>query len=91
MNHVVTTHFTEVIVAISGNDLCDVIWNAVRLLKLIGLHVVVVVADGISNNRKFFKLNKVQEQMKGGVVFKVKNIYDPTRYVLQIDALVYNY
>jgi hypothetical protein len=66
---------------ISGSELYDVIWNAIRRLKEIGLEVILIVADGICNNRKFFKQHQAADCMKEGVVYRVKNIYDPTKYI----------
>jgi hypothetical protein len=53
----------------------------VRRLKEIGLEVVLVVADGVSNNRKFFKLHHDTDCFKDGVLYKTKNIYNPCKYV----------
>ena len=44
-----------------------VVWTAVRRLKAIGLEVVLVVADGISNNRRFFKLHRNSEGTRNGI------------------------
>uniref|UniRef100_A0A1X7TZ77 Uncharacterized protein n=2 Tax=Amphimedon queenslandica TaxID=400682 RepID=A0A1X7TZ77_AMPQE len=66
---------------ISGQELYHIVWSAVRRLKEIGLEVVLVVADGIGNNRTFFKLHK-EDYMKGGVVYtETKNIYNPSKYI----------
>lgn len=62
--------------AISGQELYDIIWTAVRKLKEVGLELVLSVADGISTNRKFFKLLSDASCMKDGVLYKAKNIYD---------------
>uniref|UniRef100_A0A1X7TG45 Uncharacterized protein n=1 Tax=Amphimedon queenslandica TaxID=400682 RepID=A0A1X7TG45_AMPQE len=66
---------------ISGQELYDIIWTAIRKLKEVELEVVLVVADGISTNRKFFKLHSDASCIKDGVVYKAKNIYDPTKFV----------
>jgi hypothetical protein len=34
----------------------------------------------MSNNRKFFKLHKSSDCMRDGIVYKVRNIYDPNKY-----------
>jgi hypothetical protein len=67
--------------AVSANDLYSIIWTAIRKLKEIGLEVVLVVADGMSNNRKFFKLHKSSDCMRDGIVYKVRNIYDPNKHI----------
>ena len=64
---------------VTGKDLYDLVWTAIRRLKEIGLNVSVIVSDGVSTNRMFFKLHKDSEYMKKGVVYKVKNIFDPSR------------
>jgi hypothetical protein len=61
---------------ISGKELYNIIWTGIHHLKQIDLEVVLIVADGICNNRTFFKLHKNDSLMKGGVVYKTKNIYD---------------
>lgn len=78
-------------IAVSGQDLYHIIWTAVRRLKEIGLEVVPIVADGVSTNRKFFKLHNDAQCMKDGIVYKTKNIYDPSKYVLSIVNVIINY
>ena len=68
--------------AVSGQELYDIMWTGIRRLQNIGLVVVVVVADGASNNRKFFNIHKDSGIMNGGVVYKVKNISDLKNYPL---------
>ena len=51
---------------------------------IIGMEVVVVVADGASSNRKFFNLHKDVAVMQGGANYKVKNIYDRDKYVINV-------
>jgi hypothetical protein len=65
-----------------------IIWGTVRQLKEIGLDVVVVVADEISNNRTYFKLHKDEKLMKGGVVYKTVNRYDPSKYAYEYSYLI---
>ena len=50
----------------------------------IGLNAVVVVSDGMCTNRRFFKLHRHEDGMKNGLVYRVKNIYDPSRYVCSV-------
>lgn len=40
----------------------------------IDLKVVVIVSDGMSSNRKFFKSHKHKSNTKEGVTYKVQNI-----------------
>jgi hypothetical protein len=65
---------------ISGFELCDLVWTAVRRLLEIGLNVVVIVCDGAGANRSFFKMHKDEGIMKKGVVYKVKNRFDTNKY-----------
>lgn len=68
------------LVAVSGQDLYEIVWTAVRMLKEIGLEIILVVADGVGNNGKFFKLHRSNDCMKDVVIYEVKNIYDPSKY-----------
>jgi hypothetical protein len=42
---------------------------------------VCIVADRISNNRKFFKLHNDSDCIRDGLIFKVKNIYDTSKRI----------
>ena len=54
--------------------------------------VVVIVADGITTYRKFFKLYKSLNDVEDGVTYKVKNIYDPSRYSIHAsNGFICNY
>ena len=64
---------------ISGKELYDLVWTAIRRLREVGLNVTVIVSDGASTNRTFFKLHKDTEYMKKGVVYKAQNIFDPSK------------
>ena len=75
--------------AASGQQLYDIVWTAIRRLMIIGLEVVVVVADGASSNRKFFNLHKDVAVMQGGVNYKVKNMYDLDKYVIHVFMYLY--
>lgn len=50
-------------------------WGAIRRLREIGLCVRVIVADGTTSNRNFFKLHKHEDGIKEGVTFKVRDIF----------------
>ena len=56
--------------AVNGQDLCHIIWTAVRRLKEIGLEVVLIVAEGVSTNRNYFKLHNDAQCMKDGIVYQ---------------------
>ena len=43
------------ITGVSANYLSYIIWKAVRMLKIAGLNVIAVVADGASTNRRFLE------------------------------------
>lgn len=75
------SNFEDIFIAgISGRELYDIVWSAVRRLREISLNVTVIVSDGASCNRNFFKLHKSSDCVKDGVTYKVKNIFDPSRY-----------
>ncbi|XP_070177865.1 uncharacterized protein [Littorina saxatilis] len=47
----------------TGEYLCSIIWEAVRILELVcNLKVIFVTCDGATPNRKFFKYNAVTEE-----------------------------
>lgn len=52
-----------------------------RRLHEIDLNFLCVVADGAKPNRKSFQDHAHQEGIKGGVVYKARNIYDPEKFV----------
>ena len=66
-------------IAVSGQDLCEIVWTAVKKLKVIGLEVVLVVAEGVSTNKKFFKLHNDPQCIKDGLIYMTMNIYDPSK------------
>ena len=59
----------------------DILWEAIRRLEQIGLHVVALTCDGAKPNRKFYKDHFHKECTKNGVVYKAPNIYRPGAYV----------
>ena len=83
-NKMAIHYFYQVCLAIPGQELYDIIWSTIRKLKEIGLNAVVVVSDGMCTNRRFFKLHRHEDGMKNGLVYRVKNIYDPSRYVCSV-------
>ena len=50
-------YYFYVFTAVSGQQLYDIVWTAIKTLMIIGMEVVMVVVDGASNNRKFLKLH----------------------------------
>lgn len=51
------------------------------MLQLAGLTVVLVVADGVSSNRKFFRLHQILQHQKSGVTYKAPNICQQGSYI----------
>ncbi|PIK46436.1 hypothetical protein BSL78_16683 [Apostichopus japonicus] len=43
---------------LKGNDLYPIVWDCIRHLEFFGIHVRAIVADGASQNKKFFKLHE---------------------------------
>ncbi len=62
-------------------------WGAVRRLKEIGLDVVCVVADGAKPNRKFFRDHAHEDGMNDGVVYKARNIFEPSKWIYLISDI----
>ena len=56
-------------------------WRAIRMLALIGLQVISVVADGASNNRRFFRMHKISKFQCSGITYKAPNITNPGSFV----------
>lgn len=52
-----------------------------RRLHEIGFRVVCITADGAKPNRKFFHDHAHPEGMLNGVVYRARNMYDPTAFV----------
>ena len=51
------------------------------MLALIGLQVISIVADGASNNRKFFRMHKISRFQCSGITYKAPNITKPGSFV----------
>ena len=66
-------------VDLTGLQLHDILWGAIRRLMEIGINVICLVSDGGKPNRKFYRMQKSKDGTREGIVYKVKNIYDPTR------------
>lgn len=69
------------IIGVSGHDLHAILWEAIRRLEQIGLHVVALTCDGANPNRKFYRDHFLKECVKNDVVYKTPNIYRPGEYV----------
>lgn len=61
--------------------LIHIAWKAIRMLQIAGLTVVCMVADGASNNRRFFRSHSVSKYLKSGVTYKAPNIFLPGEFV----------
>ena len=66
---------------VTGSQLHDIVWGSIRRLHEIGLNVICVVADGAKPNRRFMKDHSHKEGMKNGIVYKARNIYNPSMFV----------
>ena len=51
------------------------------MLKIAGLNVIAIVADGAPNNRKFFKMHAIPEYKKLSIACKVPNLYNPVKFM----------
>ena len=49
------------------------------MLQLVDLTVISIVADGASNNRKFFRLHKILKYQQSEVTYMAPNIMAPSR------------
>ena len=59
---------------VTAELLYSLVWEAVRLLKLSGLKVLSVTANGASPNRKFFRMHKASNTTSK-IVYKTRNHY----------------
>ena len=48
------------------------------MLEMCGLTVISVVADGCSINRRFFRLHKILQYQKSGLMYLAPNISSPS-------------
>ena len=78
---VVDCNPTIIITDVTGSELHDIVWGSIRHLHEIGLNVICVVADGAKPNRRFMKDHSHKEGMKNGIVYKARNIYNPSMFV----------
>ena len=66
---------------LTGLQLYDIIWGGIRRLLEVGIHVLCLVCDGGKPNRRFFRNHLSKEGTRNGIVYKVRNMYDPTKFV----------
>ena len=52
-----------------------------RMLKIAGLNVIAVVADGASTNRRFFKMHSIDKYKKGKITYKAPNLSQPEEFI----------
>ena len=67
-----------------GEDLFTIIWKAIERLENIGLEMTVIVGDGASVNRKFFRMHApVSGSSPYNPVHKIINPYsDEGRHII---------
>ena len=66
---------------ISGDQLYDPFWEAVRRLELCGFSVLVLICDGLAANRRLFRLHNPQASPVD--VYKVSNPYSCNNRFIQ--------
>ena len=66
---------------VSANYLFHIIWKAIRMLKIAGLNVIAVVADGASINRRFFRMHSINKHKKGKITYKAPNLSEPDEFI----------
>lgn len=66
--------------SLSGAKLYPLVWDVIELLELNQFHVVFVSCDGLSANRKFFRISKgIEKELK--IPYKSKNPYGSDRQI----------
>lgn len=66
---------------LTGLQLNDIIWGAIRRLMEIGIHIICLVCDGGKPNRKFLHNHFTKEGTRNGIAYKVRNMYDPQKFI----------
>ena len=69
------------IVGITGHYLHSVIWEAIKRVEKLGLHVIALICDGAKPNRKFFRDHYDNSLAKDNIVYKVPNLFRPGSYI----------
>lgn len=60
--------------SLTGEDLYPLLWNVVEALELNEIEVNFITCDGLSANRKFFRISQDNAELK--VPYKTRNPYD---------------
>lgn len=64
---------------LSGEQIYDPFWEAVGRLEMCGFRVVALVSDGLSANRRLFRLHGTSDSSGTDFVYKVSNPYSEDR------------
>ena len=67
-----------------GDELFPILWEGVRVVESIGIQVRSFICDGASQNRKFFRLHKLEDganKSPEGVTYWITNRYAPDRKI----------
>ena len=68
--------------SITGEQLMGIVWGVIEAVESAGLKVVIVTADGDSQNRKFFRLHPANHSnIQNGIMYKTPNLFAPERNV----------
>lgn len=51
------------------------------MLKIAGLNVIAVVADGASINRRFFRMHSIDRYNKGKITYNTPNLSQPEEFI----------
>lgn len=64
---------------LSGEQMYDPFWEAVGRLEMCGFRVMALVSDGLSANRRLFRLHGTSDSSGTDFVYKVSNPYSEDR------------
>ena len=80
LKHIIAYFFTG---NVTSYQIMPLFWRTVAVLEVSrNLHVCAAVNDGASPNRKFFRLHsKLAKDVDCDVVYKIPNIYAPSRFI----------
>ena len=68
----------------TSSQLFTIVWEAVKVLKIIGFTIRAFICDGASPNRKFFEMHRLEDNSNvsdDGVVYWAVNRYDRTKKI----------
>lgn len=70
--------------SLSVEQLYPIVWDVIRAVESMGLKVIIVTADGASQNRKFFRMHQDPSgsNVSNGITYKTINMYAPDREVM---------